>query len=378
MNYESSAAVPPSLSKENWGARVVKIRLPSSQKEIYPMVHDSLFRSGISRRAALVAGFSAAGLIAGGGRGLISQAAAQSGPYSGTGIAASRTPAFFKATVGDAQVTALLDGGFVIPTAGLPKFFPDSGQTLSNLDSLVFPHPDGLAIPVGAYLIETGRNVVLIDAGGGPDYLPTTGRLLASLAAAGVSPEKVDTILLTHMHMEHALGMSSTDGNRVFPNAEVVVSNTEYTFWLDDANISRVPQGKSFVEGARKAVAPYTNRIRRFSDSHETEVVPGISTLPGPGHTPGNTSFMLTSGSESMLIMGDVLHHPVMQLPAPRARVGVDVDPALGVESRIRTLEAIAGKTTYVGGMHLPWPGFGRIARSGEGFAYLAMPWQFA
>ncbi|USJ28420.1 MBL fold metallo-hydrolase [Ensifer adhaerens] len=343
------------------------------------MRHDSISDSGISRRTTLIAGLSALGLVAsGGGRLITSAAAADSGPYSGTGVAASKTPAFFQATVGDAKVTALLDGGFVIPTAGLPKFFPDSSPTLANLDNLVFPHPDGLAIPVGAYLIETGRNTVLIDAGGGPNYLPTTGRLQASLAAVGVAPEKVDTILLTHMHMEHALGMSTADGKQAFPNAEVVVSNAEYTFWLDDANISRVPQGKSFVEGARRAVAPYSGRIRRFNDDRETEVVAGISTLPGPGHTPGNTSFLLTSGSQSMLIMGDVLHHPVLQLPTPRARIGVDVDPALGVESRVRTLESIAGKTTFVGGMHLPWPGFGRIARSGEGFAYLAMPWQFA
>lgn len=341
------------------------------------MRNISLLGAEIGRRSALVGGLATLGIFASEGKGLLSSARAQSGPYTGTG-AASRTPAFFQAKVGDAKVTALLDGGFVIPSAGLPKFFPDSAQTLSTLDRLVFPHPDGLAIPVGAYLIETGRNVVLIDAGGGPTYLPTTGRLLASLAAAGIAPEKVDTILLTHLHMEHALGITTAEGARAFKNAEVVVSDTEYRFWLDDANISRVPQGETFVKGARRAVAPYADRIRRFSDDKEQEVVAGISTLPGPGHTPGNTSFMLTSGNASMLILGDVLHHPVLQLPTPRVRVGVDVDPALGVESRVRTLDAIANTRTYVGGMHLPWPGFGQIVRDGEGYAYLAMPWQLA
>ncbi|MGU3358949.1 MBL fold metallo-hydrolase [Methylobacterium sp. M6A4_1b] len=337
----------------------------------------SIFGPAIGRRGALVGAAAALGAIVAGRKQVVSPASAQSGPYAGTG-ASSRTPAFFPTKVGTAKVTALLDGGFVIPTAGLPKFFPDSERTIATLDSQVFTHPDGLAIPVGAYLIETGRNVVLVDAGGGATYLPTTGRLLASLAAAGVTPDKVDTILLTHMHMEHALGITTAEGKRVFPNAEVVVSEAEYAFWLDDANLSRVPQGDSFVKGARRAVAPYADRIRRFRDTGETEVVPGISTLPGPGHTPGNTSFMLTSGNASMLILGDVLHHPVLQLPTPRARVGVDVDPALGVESRLRTLDAVAGKATFVGGMHLPWPGFGRIVRSGDGFSYLAMPWQLA
>ena len=340
------------------------------------MRNISLHGAQIGRRSALVGGLATLGILASEGKGLLSSARAQSGPYTGTG-AASQTPAFFQTTVGDAKVTALLDGGFVVPTNGLAKFFPDSAETISKLDTLLYPHPEGLAIPVGAYLVETSKNVVLIDAGGGPTYLPTTGRLQASLKAAGIAPEKVDTILLTHLHMEHALGISTADGKKVFPNAEVLVSEAEYKFWMDDANLSKVPQGETFVAGARRSIAPYKDSIRRFADQ-EKEVVAGFSALPGPGHTPGNTSFMLTSGSASLLILGDVVHSPVLQLPTPRARVGVDVDPALGVESRVRTLDAIAGKTTFVGGMHLPWPGFGRMARNGDGYAYLAMPWQLA
>jgi glyoxylase-like metal-dependent hydrolase (beta-lactamase superfamily II) len=139
-----------------------------------------------------------------------------------------------------------------------------------------------------------------------------------------------------------------------------------------------VPQGQRFIEAARRAIRPYDGRIRSFALDREVEVLPGVFSVPAPGHTPGHVSFRFTSGNETMLIWGDIAHQTVIQLARPRWRVGVDVDQAMGVESRVRTLTMLAAERILVGGVHVPWPGFGRVVADGEGFAWVPRPWQVA
>jgi glyoxylase-like metal-dependent hydrolase (beta-lactamase superfamily II) len=213
--------------------------------------------------------------------------------------------------------------------------------------------------------------------GGHSSFIPTTGGTLAALRAAGYRPEDVDTVLLTHIHPEHALGLSYDGTTRNFPNAEVVVTQIDHQFWTDPAMESRVPQGQRFIEAGRRAIRPYGGRIRTVEMRDGLEVIPGVFLVPAPGHTPGHVSFRLTSQNQSMLIWGDIAHQMVIQLARPRWRVGVDVDSAMGVESRVRTLEMLAAEGILMGGVHVPWPGFGRIIRDGEGFLYVPRPAQF-
>ena len=108
------------------------------------------------------------------------------------------------------------------------------------------------------------------------------------------------------------------------------------------------------------------------------EVIPGVFMSPAPGHTPGHVSYRLTSQNQSMLIWGDIAHQMVIQPARPRWRVGVDVDSATGVESRVRTLTMLAEEGLLMDGVHAPWPGFGRVIRDGEGFLYVPRPLRFA
>jgi glyoxylase-like metal-dependent hydrolase (beta-lactamase superfamily II) len=144
-----------------------------------------------------------------------------------------------------------------------------------------------------------------------------------------------------------------------------------------------VPQGQRFIEAARRAIRPYPGRIRTVEMRSGLEVIPGVFMEPAPGHTPGHVSFRVTSQNQSMLIWGDIAHQMVIQLARPRWRVGVDVDPVMGAESRVRTLDMLAAERILMGGVHVPWPGFGRIIRDtsspgGEGFLYVPRPAQFA
>ena len=273
-------------------------------------------------------------------------------------------PRFLRLKLGDMEVTTLLDGAM--------------GGTNANIRARAFAIERGLHQPVGAYLVHTGRNLVMIDCGGHSSFIPTTGGTLDALRASGYTPEQVDTVLLTHIHPEHALGLSYDGVTRNFPNAEVVVTQIDHQFWTDTAMESRVPQGQRFIEAGRRAIRPYQGRIRTVEMRQDLEVLPGIFMDPAPGHTPGHVSFRLTSQNETMLIWGDIAHQMVIQLARPRWRVGVDVDGAMGVESRVRTLNMLADTGILMGGVHVPWPGFGRIIRDGEGFLYVPRPQQFS
>ncbi len=320
-----------------------------------------------ARRATMLGAAGAATLAA------LPAAATDVPPQQG-----ANPPRFSRLKIGDVEVTTLLDGAMGGTNAGIQNFFPDSRpEDIAPLRERAFAIEAGLHQPVGAYLINTGRNLAMIDCGGHSSFIPTTGGTLAALRASGYTPEQVDTVLLTHIHPEHALGLSHDGTTRNFPNAEVVVTQIDHQFWTDPAMESRVPQGQRFIEAGRRAIRPYTGRIRTVEMREGLEVIPGVFMVPAPGHTPGHVSFRLTSQNQTMLIWGDIAHQMVIQLARPRWRVGVDVDSAMGVESRVRTLEMLAAERVLMGGVHVPWPGFGRIIRDGEGFLYVPRPAQF-
>jgi glyoxylase-like metal-dependent hydrolase (beta-lactamase superfamily II) len=288
-------------------------------------------------------------------------------------------PRFQRLKLGDIEVTTLLDGAMQGTNAGIANFFPDSTPAeILPLRERAFAIEAGLHQPVGAYLLNTGRNLAMIDCGGHSSFIPTTGQTLAALRASGYTPEQVDTVILTHIHPEHALGLSYDGTTRNFPNAEIIVTQIDHAFWTDPAMESRVPQGQRFIEAARRAIRPYGGRIRTVEMREGLEVIPGVFLMPAPGHTPGHVSYRFTSQNQSMLIWGDIAHQMVIQLAKPRWRVGVDVDPAMGIESRLRTLDMLAAERILMGGVHVPWPGFGRIIRDGEGYLYVPRPAQFA
>jgi glyoxylase-like metal-dependent hydrolase (beta-lactamase superfamily II) len=322
----------------------------------------------LDRRAALLAVPALATALA-------APAAAADAPPQRGGM----PPLFHRLKVGDFEVTALLDGAMQMPNAFVPRFFPDSTpEEIAPLRERAFGIEPGLHQPVGAYVVNTGRNLAMIDCGGHPSVMAGTGRALEALRAAGYAPEQVDTVILTHVHPEHALGLSHDGATRNFPNAEVVLTRIDHRFWTDPAMESRVPQGQPFIQAARRAVGPYEGRIRAVEMREGLEVIPGVFMAPAPGHTPGHVSYRLTSQNQSMLVWGDIAHQVAIQLARPRWRVGVDVDSAMGVESRVRTLTMLAEEKLLMGGVHVPWPGFGRVVRDGEGFLYVPRPLQFA
>ena len=217
-----------------------------------------------------------------------------------------------------------------------------------------------------------GRKPVLIDTGYGRSGPATAGRVPAALAAAGVAADEIETVLVSHLHPDHVGGLSP-DGTAAYPNAEIVVHSDEVAHWLPDAALAAAPEAaKPFFQGARNAVAPYAGRMREHRGG---EVLPGISAVHLPGHTPGHCGFRIVSGGQSMLMWTDVVHMPAIQFKNPEAGVAFDVDGEQARDTRKAILDDVAREGTLIAGSHLEFPGLGYVARDGAGYSFVPALW---
>jgi glyoxylase-like metal-dependent hydrolase (beta-lactamase superfamily II) len=271
--------------------------------------------------------------------------------------------------VGDAVVGVVNDGVFQISfddIVGVPRAAVEAAQ-LSEFRAV----PPWLTI--NTFLVETGGRTMLVDTGFG-DETPQLGRLLPNLASVGVDPAGIDAILMTHMHPDHEAGLVDASGRAVFPNAELVVHEDDVAFWQDESAFARAtPTVQRYFQLARTALAAYRGRVTQVRGGQEP--VPGIVVVPTPGHTPGHTAWHVRSGADSLLIWGDVVHLPGIQLALPDAGVAFDIDSTAAAATRKRILDMVASDRIRVAGIHLDYPSFGRIVRRGDAYGYLPEVW---
>jgi glyoxylase-like metal-dependent hydrolase (beta-lactamase superfamily II) len=229
------------------------------------------------------------------------------------------------------------------------------------------PYGQPLPLDVNSFLIRHNGKLILSDAGSGHTMQPTLGKLPQNLRAIGADPASIDIIMLTHLHSDHSLGLVDEQGRAVFAKAELMVHEVEAAFWLDRALQDNDPERITRNSKAQRAVtAPYRDRIRRIKDG---EVLPGITAMLRPGHTPGHTNWLIQSGGEKILIWGDIVHLAAVQLARPQARLIYDVDSDQAAATRQRVLEWAANERLCVAGAHIGFPGFGTVKRTGDRFA---------
>ncbi|MDT7952641.1 MAG: MBL fold metallo-hydrolase [Acetobacteraceae bacterium] len=283
-------------------------------------------------------------------------------------------PGVIHRRVGELFVTALSDG-FLDGSLNVLRNIGEE-EAAAMIRAAFRPVPRRTS--VNCFLIRGDDATTLVDTGCGDTMQPTTGKLLGHLAAAGVAPEAIDLILLTHMHGDHSNGLSDASGRAVFPNATVTMHEAEWAYWSDSANVAEVERtgnGLPYFAMAQRQMAPYLNRLRTFRDG---EVAPGITAVPLPGHTPGHTGYRVASEGESLLIWGDITHVPEVQIPRPDVTVIYDVDPAQAEASRRRILEQTAADRQLVAGMHLHFPGYAHVAQDAGGYRLVPEPWRQA
>jgi glyoxylase-like metal-dependent hydrolase (beta-lactamase superfamily II) len=290
-----------------------------------------------------------------------------------------QVPGVYHRRIGEITVTALSDGYL---DSGLEMLRNITVEESARLLHAAF-RPDfpagGRRTSVNCYAIYSADRLALIDTGSGNYLQPSTGKLARNLAAAGIDPAAIERVILTHMHPDHSAGLSELpSGRRLFPNAELVVHENEPRHWHDDAAMARGSERekKLYFQAAREQIAPYRDRIRTFSGPGE--VFPGVSAMPLYGHTPGHTGYLITSGGVSLLIWGDIVHVPEIQVPRPEVTIDFDTDPTQAAATRRRVLEMAASERLLVAGMHLHFPGFAHIVHNAGSYALVPEAWDQA
>ena len=285
-------------------------------------------------------------------------------------IPAQQIPGVYHRRIGDVVVSAVSDGVLQGSLEILQKISVDEAGRI--LTDAFRPLPRFTSI--NTFVIRAGGRTALVDTGSGTALGPTVGKLPAHLAAAGIDRADIDTVILTHVHPDHSNGLVDDDGGLWFPNAELVLHEAEMAHWHDDAEMGRAnqPSRERNFMAARRQLAPYRGRARLIQGG---EVFPGVTAMPLPGHTPGHTGYLITSGAETLLIWGDIVHVPEIQVPRPEVTVAFDVDPAQAEATRRRMFDMVATDRLLIAGMHVHFPGMARIARRGDGYALVPEPW---
>lgn len=215
------------------------------------------------------------------------------------------------------------------------------------------------------FAVKTGGSLLLMDTGMGTQAGPNVGHLQASLAKAGITPDDVDIVFITHFHPDHTFGLLDADGQPVYPNARYLCSATEMHYWMSDEALATMDEQR--VTGIRESVAPLRERFTLVADGDE--LAPGITAVVMPGHTPGHTGMLLESNGERLLHVVDLLHN-IVQLGHPDWHHIFDSHPEQAVITRKATLSRAADENLLTAFYHLPFPAIGRVTRQGDAFAF--------
>ncbi|MBX9826648.1 MAG: MBL fold metallo-hydrolase [Xanthobacteraceae bacterium] len=283
-------------------------------------------------------------------------------------------PGVYRYKLGDTQLTAIDDGTWFVRIDDDLVRNADTAAVNRALAAAFLP-PNILPVSFTVLLVNTGGKLVMIDAGTGGQIADTAGVMLANLAVAGIEPKAVDAIVISHFHPDHINGIKTKDGEKVFPNAEILVPEPEWTFWMDEARMNAAPDRiKLYFRNARRIFGDIENEVRRFKPG--AEVAPGITSIPAFGHTPGHTAFSIASRNQSMLVMGDAVRNPYLFARYPDWQPAFDMDGPQGAKTRRQMLERAAADRMLVEAYHFPFPACGHIARSGKGYELVPAPWQ--
>jgi glyoxylase-like metal-dependent hydrolase (beta-lactamase superfamily II) len=292
-------------------------------------------------------------------------------------LTGQQAPGFYRYKVGDYEVTVIVEGLRSFP-------LPDTLVTNAKKDDVALAIDDAhlpkgqMTIPYAPVVVNTGSKLIVIDTGNGEIALKESkgaiGQFMNNFKAAGFDPKAVDTVIISHFHLDHIDGLLTADDKLVYPNAEVIVPEVEWKWAMDDANMAKarpVDVGALFKRARR--VFGVIKDPRRYEWGKE--IMPGITAIGTPGHTIGHTSFALQSGSGKLLIQSDVTNLAALFMRHPDWHFVFDIDAPLAEQTRRKFYDMASAEKMPVQAFHNPFPGLGYVEKDGNSYRWVPALW---
>ena len=270
--------------------------------------------------------------------------------------------------IGDLEATAVRDGSLEFPNDNKVFGVGHTPEDVAALLNAAGQPTDKIQLSLQPLLVQTVDRVMLFDTGAGSNFGPNSGQLLANLTAAGIDPKSVTDIFISHVHGDHVGGLVDANGALNYPNAKIHIAKAEWKYLeglgADKAKDIGVSNYDALVAGMKPKVDAF---------APGAELVKGtVKAVDIKGHTPGHSGYLITQGPDSLLYVGDSMHHYVVSVQKADWPMNFDSDQALGAKSRAALIADSAAKGQRIYAVHFPFPGVGRFEKQGDGFVWVA------
>lgn len=273
-----------------------------------------------------------------------------------------QTPGYYRLCMGHLEITALYDG-FVDINPKLLRGVSQEDIRAMLIKEFSIQHPTGIQVSINAFLVKTESNLILVDAGAGTAFGTSAGDLQRSIEEAGYNSAEIDSILITHMHIDHFAGIVRPDGKAAFPNATIYLSRAEAEDSLR-GGVYDLPM---------RAIAPYMEmeHFKTFVDGQA--ILPRVKTVYEIGHTRGMAGYLFDTGADPLLLWGDLVHVFSVQFPHPEISIEFDENQSAAITTRRKIMNQAAVDKFMIASPHLPFPGLGHIEKEGEGYRWIPL-----
>ena len=260
--------------------------------------------------------------------------------------------------VGALSAMALRDGGLEPPNDNKVFGVGKTPEDVAAVLSAAGQPTDKLSLSIQPLLVKAADRVLLFDTGAGSFVGPSAGHLQASLAEAGIDPASVTDIFISHSHGDHVGGLVNAEGALSFPNATIHLTEAEWNHLKSQKQYETLapvlePKVDAFAPGAE-----LISGVVKAVDTH--------------GHTPGHSSYLIGTGADSLLFVGDTMHHFVVSVQKPEWTIAFDGDNATATATRIQLIADSAASGQRVYAYHFPYPGVGKFGKEGETHQWVA------